>query len=83
MIRYSKSRGLRRTISICISMIMAFAMLYIPETKVDAASVEVNYAKLLQESLYFYDANMCGPKVSERSAFSWRGNCHAGDVSVN
>lgn len=37
--------------------------------------VEYNYAKVLQESLYFYDANMCG-KLEGKCALSWRGNCH-------
>lgn len=41
-----------------------------------------DYARLLQYSLYFYDANMCGSDVSEKSAFSktnahgWRDDCH-------
>ena len=49
----------------------------------NAADLELdNYAKLLQYSLYFYDANMCGDKVGETSAFSWRGNCHTGDVAL-
>lgn len=39
-----------------------------------------NYAKLLQYSLYFYDANMCGDDVGESSAFSWRDDCHTGNV---
>lgn len=38
-----------------------------------------NYAKLLQYSLYFYDANMCGTQVSENTALSWRSDCHTGD----
>lgn len=38
-----------------------------------------NYAKLLQYSLYFYDANMCG-SAAENSAFSWRSACHTGDA---
>jgi hypothetical protein len=38
-----------------------------------------NYAKLLQYSMYFYDANMCGSEVSSKSALEWRGNCHTGD----
>ena len=37
--------------------------------------VEYNYAKVLQESLYFYDANMCG-NLEGKCALSWRGNCH-------
>lgn len=48
-------------------------------------SLDYNFAKLLQYSLYFYDANMCGNKVSETSLYSkdlyngWRGNCHVND----
>lgn len=39
-----------------------------------------NYAKLLQYSLYFFDANMCGSEVGEDSAFSWRDDCHTDDL---
>lgn len=48
-------------------------------------SLDYNFAKLLQYSLYFYDANMCGDKVSETSLYSkelyngWRGDCHVHD----
>lgn len=38
-----------------------------------------NYAKLLQYSLYLYDANMCGNDVSSSSLLDWRGNCHTND----
>lgn len=44
--------------------------------------LEYNYAKLLQYSLYFYDANMCGTDVGESSALSWRDDCHTGEASV-
>ena len=44
--------------------------------------ISYNFAKLLQESLYFYDGNMCGTDVDEYSAFSWRGNCHTYDSHV-
>jgi len=44
--------------------------------------VEYNYAKLLQESLYFYDANMCGSDVAAKSEFSWRSNCHTEDAKT-
>ena len=43
--------------------------------------VEFNYAKLLQQSLYFYDAIMCG-KLEDDCALSWRGNCHTYDSNV-
>ncbi|MDE6092990.1 MAG: glycoside hydrolase family 9 protein [Ruminococcus sp.] len=35
-----------------------------------------NYAKLLQYSLYFFDANYCGTGAGEKSHFSWRDDCH-------
>ncbi|MDD7294699.1 MAG: glycoside hydrolase family 9 protein, partial [Oscillospiraceae bacterium] len=41
--------------------------------------VQEDYARLLQYSLYFYDANMCGDTVEETSAYSWRKNCHTYD----
>ena len=48
--------------------------------RASAADLQLdNYAKLLQYSLYFYDANMCGSKAGE-SAFSWRDACHANDI---
>ncbi|WP_294412370.1 glycoside hydrolase family 9 protein [uncultured Ruminococcus sp.] len=39
-----------------------------------------NYAKLLQYSLYLYDANMCGDMSD--CGISWRGNCHMNDDVV-
>ncbi|MCQ2417853.1 MAG: glycoside hydrolase family 9 protein [Oscillospiraceae bacterium] len=41
-----------------------------------------NFAKALQYSLHFYDANMCGPEVEEHSRFQWRANCHTYDAYV-
>ena len=49
-----------------------------PSLNASAASTD-NYAKLLQYSLYFYDANMCGKNVGERSALTWRDDCHTSD----
>lgn len=41
-----------------------------------------DYARLLQYSLYFYDANMCGSDVNTASAYTWRGNCHIKDTVI-
>ena len=41
--------------------------------------VENNYAKLLELSLYLYDANMCGSDVDDDCALTWRHNCHTFD----
>ena len=43
--------------------------------------IEYNFAKLLQYSLYFYDANMCG-ELKGKCAVDWRGNCHTTDKRV-
>ncbi|MCM1528993.1 MAG: glycoside hydrolase family 9 protein [Alistipes sp.] len=45
----------------------------------NAAAATDDYAKLLQYSLYFYDANMCGDQVGEHAALSWRDDCHTSD----
>ena len=44
-----------------------------------AASYD-NYAKLLQYSMYFYDANMCGDQVGETGQMEWRDDCHTSDA---
>ncbi|MGN1402955.1 MAG: glycoside hydrolase family 9 protein, partial [Ruminococcus sp.] len=44
-----------------------------------AASYD-NYAKLLQYSMYFYDANMCGDQVGETGLMEWRDDCHTSDA---
>ncbi len=49
-------------------------------TDYNYSDIDYNYAKLLQYSLYFYDANMCGSEVGEKSLHSWRDDCHTYDV---
>lgn len=54
---------------------------------------KANFAKLLQYSLYFYDANMCGGQVAEKSLVAsgkkygandgYRGNCHMCDSQAS
>lgn len=46
-----------------------------------AAEVEVNFAKALQLSMYFYDANKCGPGITGGN-LEWRGDCHVEDAAV-
>lgn len=53
-----------------------------PSLSATAAGAGDDYAKLLQYSIYFYDANMCGDQAEEVSKLSWRGDCHTQD-SVN
>ena len=50
--------------------------------KDDYEEIDRNWAKLLQYTLHFYDANMCGTDVSDKNRLSWRGNCHTYDAKV-
>ena len=49
-----------------------------PET---VEPVDVNFAKALQLSLYFYDANKCGGGITGGN-LEWRGDCHTEDAKV-
>ena len=51
--------------------------------KDDYEEIDRNWAKLLQYTLHFYDANMCGTDVSDKNRLSWRGNCHTYDAKVS
>ena len=46
------------------------------------SGLDYDYARALQYSIYFYDANMCGTDVSENNQLSWRGDCHTYDSKV-
>ena len=52
------------------------------DTNLTGASATYNYAKLLQYSLYLYDANMCGTDVGESSLLDWRNDCHTYDKTT-
>ncbi len=40
-----------------------------------------NYAEALQKSIYFYDAEKCGPGITG-GRLEWRGDCHVEDTQV-
>ena len=42
---------------------------------------EINFAKALQLSMYFYDANKCGYGITGGN-LEWRGDCHTEDAKV-
>lgn len=73
----------KKALALGLAVVLALTSVTVPAMQADAATdtnldVEYNYAKLLQESLYFYDANMCG-YLENDCALSWRGNCHTYD----
>ena len=63
-------------VSACAAPVAATTVVS-PSTTAVAADNYDNYAKLLQYSLYFYDANMCGDVTG--CGLSWRSNCHMSD----
>jgi uncharacterized repeat protein (TIGR02543 family) len=65
----------KRILSLFVAITMVLALLpAFSETAL--ANTPINYARLLQTSLFFFDANMCGPQVNTKSHFLWRDNCH-------
>ena len=40
-----------------------------------------NFAEALQKSIYFYDAEKCGPGITG-GRIEWRGDCHEGDMKI-
>lgn len=64
-----------------LACVMPNAASCMPVTAADP-DIEVNFARLLQHSMTFYDANMCGKGVEENSLLSWRGDCHLSDAAV-
>ena len=73
--------NMKKIKSAVISSVIAVSAMTAPLATVvmNASAANDNYAKLLQYSMYFYDANMCGKQVGETSAMSWRDDCHTSD----
>ncbi len=74
----SFSKRLRAFVT-CLSVVASSIPL---ATVSSAEEVEVNFAKALQYSIYFYDANMCGTGVDENNQYSWRSDCHTYDAKL-
>jgi endoglucanase len=73
----------KRARSLAISsVILATTIIPINTSPINAADIEFNYAKALQYSQYFYDANMCGTGVDENSQYKWRSDCHTYDAEL-
>lgn len=75
------NKNFKRLATIVSAAVLAFSSLSITSAVTASAAAQQpdNYAKLLQHSLYFYDANMCGSQVDEKSQMTWRGDCHTSD----
>ena len=54
---------------------------------VNDSGLDYDYARALQYSMYFYDANMCGydtdPETGRKNRdLEWRGDCHVEDYNI-
>ena len=78
--RHTFKLGKRLIAGIMSTALLASSVAFTAAPTTVVAADNDNYAKLLQYSLYFYDANMCGDVSG--CAFSWRGNCHTSDDVV-
>ena len=77
--KFKKLKSMLVSSAVALSSLAApFSAVVSPSLSANAADSD-NYAKLLQYSLYFYDANMCGKNVESTSRLTWRGNCHTND----
>ncbi|MBQ7013006.1 MAG: glycoside hydrolase family 9 protein, partial [Oscillospiraceae bacterium] len=63
------------------AMLMGGVSVSAAEETETATEVDVNFAKALQLSMYFYDANKCGPGITGGN-LDWRGDCHVEDAAV-
>ncbi len=78
-----KEKNFLKKIRALIVSAVILAVAVIPgNIRADAAGLEFNYAKALQYSLLFYDANMCGTSVDENSLYNWRSDCHVYDAEL-
>ena len=68
--------------AVMVSTSLPFATMQANALVTDPAGEYDNFAKALQYSLHFFDANMCGPEVEDHSRFKWRANCHVYDQYV-
>lgn len=74
--------GRLKALVVSVTMLSAAMLPNLTAGAPAAAAEEENFARLLQHSMYFYDANMCGTDVDENTLLPWRGDCHAYDAQV-
>jgi hypothetical protein len=71
----------RKAVALIVSIAVIASIISVG-TVSNAAGVEFNYAKALQYSQFFYDANMCGIGVEENGLYNWRSDCHIYDAEL-
>lgn len=71
---------MKKLIAAVLTTTTIFSSTVIPSVNVSAATISSSdYAVAFKDSLWFYDANKCGPDVAKDNVFSWRSACHTDD----
>lgn len=71
-----KALALTASAVFCLSSVSVYS-----SAEETTSAVDSNFAKALQMSLYFYDANKCGYGITDGN-LEWRGDCHVEDAKV-
>ncbi|MDE6832936.1 MAG: glycoside hydrolase family 9 protein [Ruminococcus sp.] len=64
------------------NMPVTYAAEELAESIANDSGLDYDFARALQYSIYFYDANMCGTDVEANNRYKWRGNCHTYDAEI-
>lgn len=68
--------------SVSAGLSTVYAASELEESLANDSGLDYDFARALQYSIYFYDANMCGTDVDENNLYTWRGDCHTYDAAV-
>ncbi|HHX18663.1 MAG TPA: glycoside hydrolase, partial [Clostridium sp.] len=64
-----------------IFTVLAILLTLLFSTSIVSSAKSFDYSTALKYSIYFYDANKCGPEAGDDNFFDWRGPCHTTDGS--
>lgn len=76
-----KVKQLVRKAASVATVIAILSSVLVPSVYAGPTKPPYNYAEAFQKSLYFYDANKCGPGITG-GKLEWRGDCHTDDAKV-
>lgn len=77
----SFKKYLQKTVTLTTAAAVTAALFAGTGVSAAASAPPFNYAEALQKSIYFYDAEKCGPGITG-GRLEWRGDCHVEDCEV-
>lgn len=64
-----------------VFLVVALLMTSLVNIQIVSAESNYDYSTALKYSLYFFDANKCGPEAGVNNYYDWRSACHVEDGS--